>query len=189
MGTRHLVAVQLDGEYKIAQYGQWDGYPEGQGKTVLDFLKSKLFKGKGRARFEEKLRAAAYMTDAERTALDKQIEKIENWQERWPELSRDAGAKILEMVATRDSGIKLNNSISFAGDSLFCEWAYVIDLDKSVLEVYVGFNKKKVDAKERFAATPVEGNQEYHPIRLLISYPLSKLPTLAKMCKDCKIGD
>ena len=30
MGTRHLIAVQLDGEYKIAQYGQWDGYPEGK---------------------------------------------------------------------------------------------------------------------------------------------------------------
>ena len=38
MGTRHLIAVQLDGEYKIAQYGQWDGYPDGKGIDVLHFL-------------------------------------------------------------------------------------------------------------------------------------------------------
>lgn len=31
MGTRNLTAVYIDGEYKVAQYGQWDGYPEGPG--------------------------------------------------------------------------------------------------------------------------------------------------------------
>ena len=40
MGTRSLIAVQLDGEYKIAQYSQWDGYPEGQGLGCLNFLKT-----------------------------------------------------------------------------------------------------------------------------------------------------
>lgn len=25
MGTRNLTAVYLDGQYKVAQYGQWDG--------------------------------------------------------------------------------------------------------------------------------------------------------------------
>src|SRR5574337_1233174 len=38
MGTRNLTAVMMNGEYKVAQYGQWDGYPEGQGKTILEFL-------------------------------------------------------------------------------------------------------------------------------------------------------
>jgi hypothetical protein len=38
MGTRNLVAVQIDGQYKIAQYGQWDGYHSGKGLEVLEFL-------------------------------------------------------------------------------------------------------------------------------------------------------
>jgi hypothetical protein len=38
MGTRHLIAAKIDGVYKLAQYGQWDGYPDGQGVAVLDFL-------------------------------------------------------------------------------------------------------------------------------------------------------
>lgn len=42
MGARNLTAVYLDGQYKVAQYGQWDGYPEGQGITVLTFLRDKM---------------------------------------------------------------------------------------------------------------------------------------------------
>ena len=38
MGTRHLILVYYKGQYHIAQYGQWDGYPGGQGVTVLHFV-------------------------------------------------------------------------------------------------------------------------------------------------------
>ena len=55
MGTRNLTAVFIGGQYKVAQYGQWDGYPEGNGKKILEFLKSltkkdfKIFKAKCQA--------------------------------------------------------------------------------------------------------------------------------------------
>jgi len=39
MGTRGLTSVIYKNETKIAQYGQWDHYPAGQGATVLKFLK------------------------------------------------------------------------------------------------------------------------------------------------------
>ena len=42
MGTRHFVGVIADGKYKIAQYGQFDGYIEGQGATVLEFLSNMM---------------------------------------------------------------------------------------------------------------------------------------------------
>ena len=38
MGTRNLTMVIHKEEPKIAQYGQWDGYPSGQGSTALKFL-------------------------------------------------------------------------------------------------------------------------------------------------------
>ncbi len=38
-GTRNLTCVVVGGEYKVAQYGQWDGYPSGQGLTALNFLR------------------------------------------------------------------------------------------------------------------------------------------------------
>ena len=41
MGTRHRQSViTKDGDLKIQQYGQWDGYPEGQGKDILNYLKN-----------------------------------------------------------------------------------------------------------------------------------------------------
>ena len=39
MGTRNLTIVISDDKRKIAQYGQWDGYPSGQGVTALKFLR------------------------------------------------------------------------------------------------------------------------------------------------------
>ena len=39
MGTRNLTIVYSNGKYKVAQYGQWDGYPEGLGSQLLKYLK------------------------------------------------------------------------------------------------------------------------------------------------------
>ncbi len=52
MGTRNLTCVYLDGKCKVAQYGQWDGYPEGQGVTCLNFLRDEMVEPK----FREELR-------------------------------------------------------------------------------------------------------------------------------------
>ena len=45
---------------------------------------------------------------------------------------------------------KLVNREEFAGDILLCEWAYVVDLQKGVFEVYEGFQKEPLDKSERF---------------------------------------
>jgi hypothetical protein len=42
MGTRHLICVKHQDEYKLIQYGQWDGYLSGQGKDVYDFLQNEF---------------------------------------------------------------------------------------------------------------------------------------------------
>jgi hypothetical protein len=66
--------------------------------------------------------------------------------------------------------------VEFAADSLFCEWAYVIDLDKDVFEVYRGFNKRKLGKTHRFAFLEPKARKEYHPVCLLKSYRLGRLP-------------
>ena len=42
MGTRNLTIVLKNGEHKVAQYCQWDGYPEGQGRTAYLLLKGNV---------------------------------------------------------------------------------------------------------------------------------------------------
>ena len=41
MGTRNLtMVIDQEGEVKVAQYGQWDGYPSGVGVGIVSFLKN-----------------------------------------------------------------------------------------------------------------------------------------------------
>jgi hypothetical protein len=71
----------------------------------------------------------------------------------------------------------LIDNYSFAKDSLFCEWTYVVDLDSEELEVYRGFNKSSVPAGERFAALDVDRESEYSPVRLAGRWRLDDLPS------------
>ena len=56
--------------------------------------------------------------------------------------------------------------------SLFCEYAYVIDFDEGVLEVYSSFNKKELALNERFykMAGLDQGNKDYSLISLCKRY-------------------
>lgn len=167
MGTRHLTMVIESNETKIAQYGQWDGYISGQGVTILDFLsKCDLEK------FKKKVKALRWLTSKE---VDK-VNADPNWVENYPHLSRDAGGKILEMVYKKKITGLINNE-EFAADSLMCEWAYVIDLDKRTLEVYEGFQKMPVKQTERFAKYNKKADGGYYPCKLKKKFSLDKLPT------------
>src|SRR5688572_19951636 len=161
MGTRNLVCVVKGGEYKVAQYGQWDGYPTGQGETIVEFLLQRM----DRAMFERHLDNTTVMTREEITAFWKKAgaddngsiacSKADDAEKDAPHMSRNTGAKILDYVQ-RTPYPKLQHELDFAGDSLFCEWAYVVDLDTDTLEVYKGFNKTGVPVGERFEKMPCE---------------------------------
>ncbi|NTF17669.1 hypothetical protein G6L37_04600 [Agrobacterium rubi] len=193
MGTRHLVAVHIDGEYKVGQYGQWDGYPSGQGVALLDFLRSGNIEGLKRnlARtFEpneddEKRMWAEFGVDIVATNGSVPYEVARAHGERYPSLSRDTGAEILQLIAdwASEERIPLVADISFAGDSLFCEWAYVIDFDIGTFEVYRGFNKEgPVPEGSRFHDIPWDDNRlhgigPYYQVTLSRSWNLEDLPS------------
>ena len=102
MGTRNLTVVVKNGEYKIAKYCQWDGYPEGQGIDVLKFAR-KLLNADCRKVFEEKVDAIVPATQEYIDSLNEKIDKGEysNWTQVFPEFSRDTGAEILDIVLER----------------------------------------------------------------------------------------
>lgn len=169
MGTRNLTCVYLNGEYKVAQYGQWDGYPSGQGATALNFLRS-VDMGVFRVRVSK----VTFYTDEEIEELDK--------NGKFPVyLGRDTGAEILNVVMKEDN-LKLVNSVKFAEKSLFCEWAYVIDLDKNRFEIYKGFVKKGEprSTEERFSVSDPD-ESKYDAVKLAKFYGLDNLPTVEEM--------
>lgn len=192
MGTRNLTCVFLDGEYKVAQYGQWDGYPSGQGATALEFLRDLVAAG-AVSQFANRVRATSAITTEEYKKLwvecganpDANFVSsavAKEFGRRHPHLDRDAGAKILEMIFA-GTATKIQRQVEFSGDSLFCEWCYVIDLDRGTFEIFKGFNKTPLLPGDRFFGQPVSEN-EYQPVRLIKTYQLNALPEVAAMIED-----
>lgn len=182
MGTRNLTMVIHKKQIKVAQYGQWDGYPSGQGHTALEFLR-----GFDVSKFKDQLEKMSFFTDEEARIEEEKGDAFE----RMPYLSRDLGADILNAIhygffmkndwqngptKIECKVTKLIDESDFAGESLFCEWAYVIDLDQNTFEVYSGFNKSTLTEDDRFKF-PEKDTEEYQPISLIKSYSINDLPT------------
>lgn len=198
MGIRHLICVQHNNEYKVANYGQWDGYPDGQGSAILSFLNEKFDKSV----FIEKLnnlftpteqQIRQWYTEAGQTRTDGWLDMdvAQRFKDKYPSLSRDCGSDILPLIQNSVGPIPLVSTLEFAAESLFCEWAYVVDLDKNTFEVFKGFTKEPLDESERFASvTSPNSNDGYYQVRFVESFSLDDLPTegefLSKILK--KLG-
>lgn len=192
MGTRNLTMVIKNSEVKVAQYGQWDGYPSGQGVTALEFLRDKS----NRDALNKALDKVEWLSEDDVSAFLLSIGCTDGWMNgyqssqlhaRYPFVSRDHGAGILQLIAESEAPkILLRDGSDFAADSLMCEWAYVVDLDRDTLEVYTGFNKSPLPSDERFAALEPARDDEYYPIKLVKTFPLSDLPSTVQFTEECE---
>jgi len=195
MGTRNLTAVMLNGEYRIAQYGQWDGNPAGQGLVALNFLRKM-----DTTKFIEAVDRCRFVTDEEYEQLwvncgcppNDQYpspEVCSAFDKKHPQFSRDNGAGVLKMVYESIGEVLLTNHIKFAGNSLMCEWAYVIDFDKNTFEVFKGFNKRKPGKNARFNDIADLDDKwtspDYYHVRLKAKFDLDDLPDNETFFKKC----
>ena len=203
MGTRHLILVYYKGQYHIAQYGQWDGYPGGQGVTVLHFVSDPAKLAKLTAvldagdmlyeptdeelqRWSMEMSRAAQAHYLRGNGLTTQAE-LEAWvrvqfpgREVCPSISRDTGAEILEVVANATEPVPIVKSLDFITDGLFCEWAYVVDLDEGAMEVYMGRGEMK--GESRFKKEETLKDAQHFPA-LVGRWKFSDLPTEAEFVR------
>ena len=128
MGTRNLTVVKnVKNETKIAQYGQWDGYPSYSGIQALEFLRNKDWQ----SLLQSKLDLVQFVGDEEVDTLYKQYETTD-WENKdflnaYPGLHRDTGVGILAVVANATDTIKTVDNSDFRNDDLFCEGIYEVD--------------------------------------------------------------
>jgi hypothetical protein len=145
MGTRHIIEVIAEGETRIRQYGQWDGYPEVAGVDIALFLTNPELELKS---FTAQCVELTRLTDEELTALRSPyvstytspngatveamaLDKADEFTKDFPALSRDTGVQILNLVW---QGLVDTVYIdAYDGDDL--EYVYVIDLDKGTVSV------------------------------------------------------
>lgn len=149
MGTRNLTVVVKDNKIKIAQYGQWDGYPDASGLGCLEILRTdldNLINGLPNCIeiddgiYEGMIKHAEEMAGEQNSAPEGFLSmKISDaLDELYPEQHRNTGFRILKIVADSKVPIYIQSRFDFATDTLFCEWAYVIDLDNGKFETHTG---------------------------------------------------
>ena len=129
MGTRNLTVVKdKAGNTKIAQYGQWDGYPSYSGIQALNFLRDEG----NQALLLAKLDLVQFITDEECDELYNASKSSTDWENKdfltaYPGLHRDTGIGILSIVANAVYPIKSIDNSEFRNDELFCEGVYEVD--------------------------------------------------------------
>ena len=165
--------VISEAKTKVANYGQWDHYPSGQGLDALLILR-----GLDLNDFKTKVDALTEYTEEDLKAIDAESQRVsyEGFKEKYPALHRDTAAQILKLVAD-GSVTKVQTRDGFVKDSLFCEFAYVVDLDKNTFEVYKGYNKTKLTPEDRFYGNGQPNEGGYYPVKLMHSFSLTALPT------------
>lgn len=149
MGTRNLTKVVMNGDVVVAQYGQWDGYPAGQGITAFNFLKEK----ENRWALEMGLQRVYYPTLDELNEMVKPFEdgtfpggmtfdSAKAFSEKYPSLTRDTCAEILSVIAESKEAVPISLDTDFENDALFCEAIYEVDLDYGLFVSYWGRNSE-----------------------------------------------
>lgn len=180
MGTRGILMVKSNGEYKVAQYSQWDNYPSGSGFKTIDFINDPFFTT---SLFKEKVDNLTQWTDNELDELDKKIEngELNNWKSSYPELSRDTGSDIFNLIYN-DKVKKVKLDTNFAKDSLFCEWGWCINLDTNCLDCFKGFQEEPLSEDQPFHYIQASMGERdyiypfgYYPIKLICSIPFNEL--------------
>ena len=122
MGTRHRQAViNKAGELKIQQYGQWDGYPKGQGKDILAYLRSGNLD-----KYQDELDKINLISEEQ----SKDVETDENWVRNYPYMSRNCGSDIHQMIENGD--VKFVDHIDEDEAKKWCEGFYTIDFQKGL---------------------------------------------------------
>lgn len=197
MSTRGATGFVADGKWYVT-YNHSSSYPSWLGMRVLEFCKEitdweKVKKNVCKVNLvDENSKPTPYQIRKYKKYANTRVSEQTLYD--WYCLLRDLqGAGILREVADGNVSHMIDGH-TFLKDSLFCEWAYIIDLDEMVLRVYKGFNKERDTnstlppdiAHDYFenskgSLKDLEGNitkwdDNYYPVKELYAYSLSNLP-------------
>jgi hypothetical protein len=171
MGTRGMYGFYKEGETK-ATYNHFDSYLDGLGNDVAKFVRATPIQELNEI-FDR-----VELVDDEKEPTEEQIKHCEQWSDfnvstgspkDWYCLLRNAQGNLDAYKV----GLKyMSDGSKFIKDSLFCEWAYIINLDDNVLEIYKGFQKKPQDNRYKIE----ESDNGYWHCALIKTFPLGDIP-------------
>lgn len=170
MGTRGLYGFRKNGIDKLT-YNHFDSYPDYLGQIMVEFCKTTSVEEMN------KIFDRVVLVEEGSTPTKEQIVECAEFYngsvstgqiEDWYCLLRNAQGN----PNVYKHGLKyMIDNQGFIKDSLFCEYAYIINLDEECLEFYVGFQKEP-DEYNRYGT---ESDDGYYPCKLLEEYSLGEI--------------
>ena len=170
MGTRGLWGFRKDGKDKLT-YNHFDSYPDCLGHTIVEFLKKHTKKEL------EDIAKRIVLVDEDKLATAEAMVLCKKYCDTgvstqqitdWNCLLRGAQGC---PEAYADGLRFMIDDAEFIKNSLFCEYAYIINLDDNVLEYWVGFQKKP-DKNNRYG---IKGYDKYYPCKLMKKFSLYEI--------------
>jgi hypothetical protein len=178
MGTRGLNGWVVDGNV-YASYNQYDTYPSGLGRTAVEYV-NQLVLNRATQATRDQVRALRKVNDGDKPAADEMAAlqragradgNVSSGDDWYSALRNNQGS----FSAILETGFILD-SADFAADSLFCEYAYLVNLDNETLEVYKGFVSEGAQVEGRFAdIDTTNGSNGYAPITLVDTIPFAEI--------------
>lgn len=185
MGTRGCYGFRKNGVDKLT-YNHWDSYPDCLGHDVVEFCKSTSIK-----EMNEIFDRIVLVEEGSKPTKKQIAECIEFYDESvstgklddWYCLLRETQGNL----NVYKNGLKyMINSCEFIKDSLFCEYAYIINLDTNCLEFWRGFQDKPCK-DNRYGTETHDNLGKYHPCKMISYYALDTDETVEEIVNDMNI--
>lgn len=170
MGTRGCYGFRKNGMDKLT-YNHFDSYPDCLGHTMVKFCKATSI-----SELNEIFDKLILVNESAKPTAE-QIKECKQYYdgnvsrktvEDWYCLLRNAQG---DLDAYKNGLKYMIDNCGFIKDSLWCEYAYIINLDTEELEFWVG-DQDKPDIYNRYG---VERDGNYYPCKMMASYPLATI--------------
>ncbi len=198
MSTRGAVYITKGKDILAGTYNHYDSYPDGLGLDILRILTkenienirnniSKVIMHTKDEILEKCFNSAGGKDEYSKSSIDMR-NNIYRAVCEGMNIQEYDGESLIRMIVDGEVNEILGDT-TFVSDSVFCEYAYVIDLEKNTFEVYYGFNKHPLDVNERFKymedIQPKENKtRRYYPCRLVVAFDLNNLPSEEVFCDE-----
>lgn len=173
MGTRGAWGFYKDGVTK-ATYNHLDSYPSCLGQVMKEFCmvndpadfeeifnELKMVNANDVPSVDDYIKLGTYRNNGVNGGADEYYDLLRETQGEPQCYINDPNLKVMI-----DSG-------NFLQDSLFCEWAYIINLENNELEIYRGFIKSPPKNSRYYDGG--ETREGYYPVDMVKSIPFESL--------------
>jgi hypothetical protein len=179
------MGFRLNGNDKLI-YNHSSSYPEWLGNKIATALANLLVEDVGETWLRNKVESLEMVTN-DQEPTPEQIERlsphtnlrVSNQSTKdWYCLTSGLQGDLLK---TLNAGLA-ESADRFILDSLFCEWAYIVNLDTKCLEIYKGFQRTPHGKGRYFDLLPSGefhrgADQTYYPCALVCEIPFNQLAT------------